>query len=363
MKKVKLSVVITNYNKEQYLAQCLQSVVEQTLKGIEIIVVDDGSTDNSMRVLRQYEKQHNNLKVYRQQNSGVSAARNAGLQKANGEYVTFLDADDYVHLAGYEKMYEVASGNNADMVIANIICFNEYKNWPLSYMKKLFNKKFPLIRNVAENLELHFTPSTSNKIFKREMCVLNGINFDEDLWVGEDLLFTQQCLLVSERVIVCEIPLLYYRIVDNGNNNLSKNTTITFFNQLVILQMKLTAMYRERKRLALIHTIEARQWKFFVDSIVLKGKDFSNEKLLEVIQLGNKFLSSLISFKHVEDCNVRDQLITEMIKENDYIGLEKLLNIFQDELITKEHVYDNEKYYYFYYRFFLDIKNYYKLII
>ncbi|KXX99807.1 bifunctional glycosyltransferase/CDP-glycerol:glycerophosphate glycerophosphotransferase [Bacillus wiedmannii] len=352
MKKVKLSVVITNYNKEQYLAQCLQSVVEQTLKGIEIIVVDDGSTDNSMTVLGQYEKQHNNLKVYRQQNSGVSAARNAGLQKANGEYVTFLDADDYVHLAGYEKMYDVANKNNADMVIANIICFNEYKNWPLSYMKKLFNKEFPLIRNIAGNLELHLTPSTSNKIFKREMCVLNGIHFDEDLWVGEDLLFTQQCLLVAERVIVREIPLLYYRIVDNGNNNLSKNTTITFFNQLVILQMKLTAMYRERKRLALIHTIEARQWKFFVDSIVLKGKDFSNEKLLEVIQLGNKFLSSLISFKHVEDFNVRDQLITEMIKENDYIGLEKLLNIFQDELITKEHVYDNEKYYYFYYRFF-----------
>lgn len=352
LKKVKLSVVITNYNKEQYLAQCLQSVVEQTLKGIEIIVVDDGSTDNSMKVLEQYEKQHNNLKVYRQQNAGVSAARNAGLQKANGEYVTFLDADDYVHLAGYEEMYEVASGNNADMVIADIICFNEYKNWPLSYMKKLFNKEFPLIRNIAENLELHLTPSTSNKIFKREMCILNGIHFDEDLWVGEDLLFTQQCLLVAERVIVREIPLLYYRIVDNGNNNLSKNTTITFFNQLVILQMKLTAMYRERKRLALIHTIEARQWKFFVDSIVLKGKDFSNEKLLEVIQLGNEFLSSLISFEHVEGFNVRDQLITEMIKENDYKGLEKLLNIFQNELISKEHVYENEKYYYFYYRFF-----------
>ncbi|MGR5906428.1 glycosyltransferase family 2 protein [Bacillus paranthracis] len=137
MKKIKLSVIITNYNKEQYIAQCLQSVIEQTLKGIEIIVVDDGSTDNSMRVLERYEKQHNNLKVYRQQNAGVSAARNTGLQKANGEYVTFLDADDYVHLAGYEKMYEVASGNNADMVIANIICFNEYKNWPLSYMKKI----------------------------------------------------------------------------------------------------------------------------------------------------------------------------------------------------------------------------------
>ncbi|KZE08380.1 glycosyltransferase involved in cell wall biosynthesis/CDP-glycerol glycerophosphotransferase (TagB/SpsB family) [Bacillus mycoides] len=352
MKKAKLSVVITNYNKEKYLAQCLQSVIEQTLKGIEIIVVDDGSTDNSMTVLRQYEKQYNNLKVYKQQNAGVSAARNIGLQKANGEYVTFLDADDYVHLAGYEEMYEVASENNADMVIANIICFNEYKNWPLSYMKKLFDKKLPLIRNVATNLELHFTPSTSNKIFKREMCIINGIHFDEDLWVGEDLLFTQKCLLVAERVIVRDIPLLYYRIVDNGGNNLSKKTTITFFNQLVILQMKLTALYREKERVPLIHTIEARQWKFFVDSIVLKGKNFSSEKLLEVIQLGNKFLSNLVSLKYVENFNVRDKLITEMIKENDCISLEKLLSSIQDELISKEHIYDNEKYYYFYYQFF-----------
>ncbi|MBE7119472.1 glycosyltransferase [Bacillus cereus] len=352
MKKAKLSVVITNYNKEKYLAQCLQSVIEQTLKGIEIIVVDDGSTDNSMTVLRQYEKQYNNLKVYKQQNAGVSSARNTGLQKANGEYVTFLDADDYVHLAGYEEMYEVASENNADMVIANIICFNEYKNWPLSYMKKLFDKKLPLIRNVATNLELHFTPSTSNKIFKREMCIINGIHFDEDLWVGEDLLFTQKCLLVAERVIVRDIPLLYYRIVDNGGNNLSKKTTITFFNQLVILQIKLTALYREKERVPLIHTIEARQWKFFVDSIVLKGKSFSSEKLLEVIQLGNKFLSNLVSLKHVENFNVRYKLITEMIKENDCISLEKLLSIIQDELISKEHIYDNEKYYYFYSQFF-----------
>ncbi|HDR7318750.1 MULTISPECIES: bifunctional glycosyltransferase/CDP-glycerol:glycerophosphate glycerophosphotransferase [Bacillus cereus group] len=352
MKKAKLSVVITNYNKERYLAQCLQSVIEQTLKGIEIIVVDDGSTDNSMAVLRQYEKQYNNLKVYKQQNAGVSAARNTGLHKATGEYVTFLDADDYVHLAGYEEMYEIASENNADMGIANIICFNEYKNWPLSYMKKLFNKELPLIRNITTNSELHFTPSTSNKIFKREMCVLHGIHFDEDLWVGEDLLFTQKCLLVAEKVIVRDIPLLYYRILDNGDNSLSKKTSITFFNQLVILQMKLTAMYIERKRLELIHTIEVRQWKFFVDSIVLKGKGFSSEKLLEIIQLGNKFLSNLVSLKHVENFNVRDKLITEMIKENDCISLEKLLNIIQDELISKEHVYDNEEYYYFYYQFF-----------
>ncbi|MFE7373426.1 glycosyltransferase [Bacillus cereus] len=356
MKKAKLSVVITNYNKERYLAQCVQSVIEQTLKGIEIIVVDDGSTDNSMTILRQYEKQYNNLKVYKQQNAGVSAARNTGLQKATGEYITFLDADDYVHLAGYEEMYEIVSENNADMGIANITCFNEYKNWPLSYMKKLFNKELPLIRNITMNSELHFTPSTSNKIFKRRMCVLHGIHFDEDLWVGEDLLFTQKCLLVAEKVIVRDIPLLYYRILDNSDNNLSKKTTITFFNQLVILQMKLTAMYIERKRLELIHNIEERQWKFFVDSIVLKGKSFSSEKLLEIIQLGNKFLSNLVSLKYVKNFNVRDKLITEMIKENDCISLEKLLNIIQGEWISKEHVYDNDEYYYFYYQFFPQYK-------
>ncbi|MCI0766659.1 glycosyltransferase [Bacillus sp. TL12] len=348
MIETKLSVVITNYNKEQYLEQCLESVIDQTLKNIEIIVVDDGSTDSSVTVLQQYEKQHNHLTVYTQKNTGVSAARNVGLQQAKGEYVTFLDADDYVDPTAYQKLWELANQEKADMAIANITCFNEYRRWPLSYMKKVLDKKLPVIRQITTNPELHFTPSASNKIFKRELCRQHKAYFDEDLWVGEDLLFTQRCLLVAEKVAVKDIPFLNYRVLDGGNN-LSKQARISFFKQLVTLQKKLTNLYETLQKTSYIQFIERRQWKFFVDSIILKGSSFSKEQLSQVIQLGNEFLSNVCVSNITENLNIRDQLVTEMIKQNDCVSLEKLLVIIQDESICKEHVYENEQYYYYYY--------------
>ncbi|MGI0531644.1 glycosyltransferase [Bacillus pfraonensis] len=351
MRKVKLSVVITNYNKEQYLVQCLQSVINQTLKDIEIIVVDDGSTDNSIEALQYYEKQHKHLTVYTQKNAGVSVARNVGLQHAKGEYVTFLDADDYVDPTAYQKLWELANQEKADIAIANITCFNEHRRWPLSYMKKVFDKKLPVIRQITTNPELHFTPSASNKIFKRELCRQHDLIFDEGLWVGEDLLFTQRCLLLSERIAVQDIPLLNYRVLDNGGN-LSKKANITFFEQLVTLQKKLKDLYMDLQKASSIHFIEGRQWKFFVDSIILKGSSFSKEQISQVIQLGNEFLSNVCVSNITENLNIRDQLVTEMIKQNDCVSLEKLLVIIQDESISKEHVYENENYYYYLYRFF-----------
>ncbi|WP_309232066.1 MULTISPECIES: glycosyltransferase [unclassified Bacillus (in: firmicutes)] len=352
---MKLSVVITNYNKEQYLEQCLKSVIDQTLNNVEVIVIDDGSTDSSMKILQQYEKQHKNLIVYEQKNAGVSAARNVGLQHAKGEYVTFLDADDYVNQTAYEQLYKLANQEDADIAIANITCFNEYRHWPLSYMKKIFNKKLPLIRNITTHSELHATPSASNKIFKKELCRQHDIYFDEELWLGEDLLFTQSCLLVSERIAVRDIPLLNYRVLDNSGN-LSKKTSISFFQQLVILQKKLTDLYMELQKTSSIHFIERRQWKFFVDSIILKGSSFTKEKLSQVIQLGNEFLSNVCVSNITENLNIRDQLVTEMIKQNDCVSLEQLLVIIQDESISKEHVYENEQYYHYFYRFFPQYK-------
>ncbi|WP_242159535.1 glycosyltransferase [Bacillus cereus group sp. BfR-BA-01431] len=355
MTKVKLSVVITNYNKGQYLEQCLQSVIDQTLNNIEIIVVDDGSTDNSMKILQQYEKKYEHLTVYEQENAGVSVARNVGLQHAKGKYATFLDADDYVNQMAYEQLYKLASQKDADIAIANITCFNEYRRWPLSYMKKIFDKKLPIVRHITKHPELHFTPSASNKIFKRELCRRHNIRFDEDLWVGEDLLFTQRCLLMAERIAVQDIPLLNYRVLDKGGN-LSKKANISFFHQLVNLQRKLADLYINLQKSSFIHFIEERQWKFFIDSIVLKASSFSREQILRVIQLGNEFLLNVHHSSVAENLNVRDQLITKIIREGDYIALEQLLVIFQDESISKEHIHENEKYYYYLYRFFPQYK-------
>lgn len=104
----KVSVIIPVYNAEKYLRECLDSVVNQTLKEIEIICVDDGSTDGSLTILREYRKKDKRVKVLTQANEGVSAARNRGLLSACGEFVAFLDSDDYIEISAYEISYKEA---------------------------------------------------------------------------------------------------------------------------------------------------------------------------------------------------------------------------------------------------------------
>ena len=105
---MKVSVIVPVYNVENYLEKCLTSLVNQTLKDIEIIVVNDGSTDNSQKIIDRYEKKYSNVKAYVKKNGGVSDARNYGINKAKGKYIAFVDGDDYVDEMMYEKMYKKA---------------------------------------------------------------------------------------------------------------------------------------------------------------------------------------------------------------------------------------------------------------
>ena len=116
MNIVKVSIIIPIYNVERYLRQCLDSVVNQTLKDIEIICVDDGSTDNSVFVLKDYQKKYSNIKLITTKRLGCYNARNLGLKEAKGEYIGFVDSDDYVNIEMYDKMYSKAIQLNADIV-------------------------------------------------------------------------------------------------------------------------------------------------------------------------------------------------------------------------------------------------------
>ena len=119
----KVSVIIPVYNVEEYLRECLDSVVNQTLKEIEIICVDDGSTDNSLEILKEYAKKDSRITVITQQNLHAGVARNAGLAVARGEYLSFLDSDDFFELNMLEETYEVAKTENSDLT------FYQYKNY------------------------------------------------------------------------------------------------------------------------------------------------------------------------------------------------------------------------------------------
>ena len=121
MAKPKVSIIVPVYNVEKYLEKCLDSLVMQTLKDTEIIVVNDGSTDSSSEIIKKYEEKYENIKSYSKKNGGLSDARNYGLKYVTGEYVAFLDSDDYVDKTLYEKMYNKAIEEKADYVECDYI--------------------------------------------------------------------------------------------------------------------------------------------------------------------------------------------------------------------------------------------------
>ena len=122
----KVSIIVPVYNVVDYLSDCLESLVKQTLDDIEIICVNDGSTDSSLIVLEKYEKQYDIIKIINQRNKVLDSARNAGLAAAKGEYLGFVDSDDWIDTEFYEKLYEAAKRHNTDIAAASIIRKREH---------------------------------------------------------------------------------------------------------------------------------------------------------------------------------------------------------------------------------------------
>ena len=134
--KTKISVIVPVYNGEEFLSQCLDSILAQTLQDIEILCVNDGSTDNSLKILKGYAKKDKRIQIINQKNQGLSASRNNAMKIAKGEYLSFVDADDYINKQFLEELYNSAIKENADIALGNIIRVeNGEKPW-LCYKKK-----------------------------------------------------------------------------------------------------------------------------------------------------------------------------------------------------------------------------------
>lgn len=341
LRDCKVSVVLVNYNKEKYISQCIDSVINQSLKEIEIIIVDDGSSDHSSIIAQQYAKQYSHITYINQKNQGVSAARNIGIVQAKGEYITFLDADDYVYPSAYEQLYHFAVKHGADTIIGNFRCFNEYRTWHLGYMKKVLSKNLPLVRHISTHVELHLTPSASNKLFKTELLNKHGIRFDEALSIGEDLLFTQHALHVANHTVVKDVDVLHYR-VNSDEQTLSKRANLSFFKQLVHVQSKLTELYKSLNILSNLTFIEQRQYTFFYRSILNKVSGIPEEDWPKLLDIGNDFMS-LISHNlyKVTDTHVNIKLLAHLIIQKDYELFVKFLSMYCKNYVTDKLVVDN----------------------
>ena len=185
MKKIKVSIIVPVYNVEEYLARCLDSLVNQSLKDIEIIVVNDGSPDNSQKIIDNYCKKYKNIKSFIKENGGLSDARNFGIEKAQGEYIAFLDSDDYVTIDMYMEMYNKAKSGNFDMVVCDLNYVYDDK-----IIKTSCNIKKDT--NNIKDVMLNIYPAAWNKIFKRNLMD-KGIRFKKGVWF-EDVEFIYRLL-------------------------------------------------------------------------------------------------------------------------------------------------------------------------
>lgn len=205
----KISVIIPVYNVEKYLRDCLDSVVSQTIKDIEIICVNDGSTDGSLDILNEYCSNDDRFVIVNQNNQGLSVARNNGLNSASGDYIAFIDSDDYLLNNDYfEKLYNACEKYSADIAVAGIIRGNNKKTKEL-----LKIEKEEVVTDYVEKLRICDVPDSNyvwNKLYKCKSLISTGITFPVGKYY-EDLYYTHKVLFYTGKLVSVPNISIFYR--------------------------------------------------------------------------------------------------------------------------------------------------------
>lgn len=245
-----VSVIIPVYNTAPFLRQCLDSVLSQTLKDIEVICVDDGSDDESVDILREYEKADERVNVILQENAGGGAARNKGIDAARGRYLSFLDSDDFFDPKMLEIAFKKCEKTNAEICVYKVRRYNnetgEYTNDSGSFVEQYFPSKSSGIDVfsadvLGEHIFNTFMTWPWNKLFQRKFIMKNGIRYQEIMRTN-DMYFVDTALLKAKFITTVRIPLVNYRIGTTNNCQATNNKAPTDFHKA------LSALYEEVKK-------------------------------------------------------------------------------------------------------------------
>lgn len=214
----KVSIIVPVYNTESYLRKCLDSIINQTLKDIEIVCVNDGSTDSSADILAEYEKKDTRVKVVTRENGGLSAARNSGIQVASGDFIGFVDSDDYIDLNFYEKLYDAVTRNNCDIACATIT-----RKRPNNQKYRVQYLEEKIYTELKDKLSICNIPKCCyvwNKIYRSE--IVKNLLFTEGVFF-EDVLWTPQILKQAHSMVT--VPNIHYYYMVNSKSIVKSTQT------------------------------------------------------------------------------------------------------------------------------------------
>lgn len=200
---IKISIIVPVYNTSKFLEKCIRSIMEQDFRDIEIICVNDGSTDNSLEILNKLSKEDSRLKIIDKKNEGASKARNVALEVAQGKYCLNIDSDDWIEQGYIKALYERAEKDNLDITISNIIFdyFNDSsKNYILNDLEILDEKVISGEEYINIFLKNNFYGYTWNKLIKTELYKKNNLKYNEDIFLFEDVEIVLKIAKYSKKI-------------------------------------------------------------------------------------------------------------------------------------------------------------------
>ena len=321
-----ISVIIPFYNVEDYIEECLDSVIAQKGVRTEIILVDDGSTDGSVEIVKDFIRRYKNISLYHEDEKGPGAARNLGVKYASGEFIAFADADDILKEGIYERMYKTAKHNDADICICHVARLDGTKKVPSDLHERVF-RDYKLCTNIRESYELIHDTTVWNKLINRNFYLENGITFPEgivyeDIYVNDDL--HDNCSRVA---MVSEIGYLWRIRKDPGKESITQkfysdnNIRDRFSAARWLLEdfcaRDLPEGLKKEAQYKLLHS----DLKLILDSVEYVPDDRALQIMAEV----RDFVKDHIDDDVMETASIQDMQRYDCANRGDLEGLRKLL--------------------------------------
>lgn len=294
-----ISIIVPVYNVEKYINKCIDSIINQTYKNLEIILVDDGSTDSSGKICDDYAIKDNRIKVVHKKNGGVSSARNEGIRVANGKYIGFIDSDDWICNKMYEKLYNIAKKNDSEIVECNFIRLKKEEKIKsktanvINYTKKEYLKKFFKINSQ----ECEYYPW--NKLYNAKLLTEN--QYPIGIRQGEDAVGTYKSIINASRITKTTEVLYYYRMNPESvteNFSIADSDLIKVWDIIINIakenspeDLKYAILNRKRTNFTLLYRM-ARNYS--IED--LKKNEYANQLLLQLKEDEKYLLKSPIVF-------------------------------------------------------------------